>query len=217
MILLRSRRLPSPDHQEISMRLYDNASSGNAYKVRLLLALLGLQATRIEIDVDTGETRTPEFLARNPNGRVPVLQLDDGRCLAESNAILCYLGTDSRFLPAQAWSRAKVLEWMFFEQYSHEPYIAVSRYILTHLPADSPRRGELPGLRPRGEAALAVMEQHLAREPYLVGASLSVADIALFAYTHVAEEGGFTLTPYPAVRAWVERCQAEPGHIAMDA
>ena len=199
------------------MRLYDNAGSGNAYKVRLLLAQLGKRYERVEMDIDAGATRTPEFLARNPNGRIPLLELDDGRRLAESNAILCFLADGTPFLPADAWSRAEALQWMFFEQYSHEPFIAVSRYILTHLPPDSPRRAELPGLAPRGQAALAVMDGHLAARPWFAGEGYSVADIALYAYTHVAGEGGFDLAPYASVREWLARCRAQPGHVPIDA
>ena len=199
------------------MLLYDSQSSGNAYKVRLLLALLGRAYERVEMDTDAGATRTPAFLELNPNGRIPLLVCDDGRRLPESNAILYYLATDTRYLPADPWPRAQALQWMFFEQYSHEPYIAVSRYILTHLPADSPRRDELSRLAPRGHAALAVMEGRLEAVPFFAGDHFSVADIALYAYTHVAHEGGFDLAPYPRVRAWIERCAAQPGHVPIDA
>ncbi len=198
------------------MRLYDNRSSGNAYKVRLLLALLGQRYERVELDTLSGETRTPGFLAKNPNGRIPVLELDDGRLLAESNAILWFLAEGTPWLAEDRWTRAQSLQWMFFEQYSHEPYIAVSRHIL-HLPADSPRRGELESLAPKGHAALAVMEGHLADKPFFAGGRHSIADIALYAYTHVADEGGFDLQDYPAVRAWLARCAATPGHVTIDA
>ena len=199
------------------MRLYDHASSGNAYKVRLLLAQLGIDYERVEMDIDAGATRTPAFLAMNPNGRIPLLELDDGRHLAESNAILCYLAHGTPWLPEERWTRAKALEWMFFEQYSHEPYIAVSRYILTHLPADSPRRAELPRLAPRGVAALEVMDRHLAGADWFAGDAYSIADISLYAYTHVAGEGGFDLAPHRRVRDWLARCAAQPGHVPMDA
>ena len=144
-----------------------------------------------------GETRTPEYLAKNPNGKVPMLELDDGRVLAESNAILCYLAEGTPFLPADAWQRAQALSWMFFEQYSHEPYIAVARFIRGWTPADSPRRAELPRLRERGHQALAVMEQHLSAHAWFTGDDYGVADIALFAYTDVADDGGFDLAPIP--------------------
>jgi len=198
------------------VRLYDNSSSGNAYKVRLLLALLGVECERVEMDIDAGATRTPRFLAMNPNGRIPLLELDDGRHLAESNAILCYLADGTPWLPVERWARAKALQWMFFEQYSHEPYIAVSRYILTHLAADSPRRAELERLAPRGVAALEVMDRHLATADWFAGDAHSVADIALYAYTHVAGEGGFDLAPHRHVRAWLARCAARPGHVPID-
>jgi glutathione S-transferase len=199
------------------MRLYDSSTSGNAYKVRLLLALLGIAYERVEMDLDHGATRTAEFLALNPNGRIPLLERDDGRRLAESDAILFFLAEGTPYLPDEAWGRAQVLQWMFFEQYSHEPYIAVARYIRTHLPADSPRYRELPVLEPRGHAALAVMEGHLQACPFFVAERYTIADIALYAYTHVAHEGGFELGPYPRVRDWVERCAREPGHVALDA
>jgi glutathione S-transferase len=144
-----------------------------------------------------------------------VPELEDGRRLAESNAILCYLAEGTPYLPAGRFERAQVLQWMFFEQYSHEPYIAVSRYILTHLPADSPRRGELPRLAPRGVAALQVMDRHLGAAPFFVAERFTVADIALYAYTHVAEEGGFDLGPHPHVRAWLARCADRPGFVAI--
>ena len=199
------------------MRLYDHRSSGNGYKVRLLLALLDLDYERVEMDIDAGATRTPQFLARNPNGRIPVLECDDGRVLAESNAILFYLAGGTDYLPSDPLAGATALQWMFFEQYSHEPYIAVSRYILTHLPADSPRRAELPRLAPRGHEALGVMEHHLSHQHWFAGDAFSIADIALYAYTHVAPEGGFQLDDYPAVRDWLGRCAGQPGHVTMDA
>jgi len=194
------------------MRLYDYLSSGNGYKCRLLLRQLGRPFERIELDIMRNETHTPEFLAKNPNGKIPVLELDDGRCLAESNAILFYLAEGSRFLPEDPFERATVLQWLFFEQYSHEPNIATTRFIVTHLPADSPRRAELPRRRELGYAALEVMERHLLSNEFFVAGQFTIADIALYAYTHVAEEGGFDLRPYGAVRAWLTRVAAQPGH-----
>ena len=203
-------------------RLHDNASSGNAYKVRLLLTQLGRPFERIEYDIDHGATRTPEFLRKtNPNGRIPVLELDDGRCLPESNAILWYLAEGTPFLPGAGddqgrWLRAQVLHWMFFEQYSHEPNIATIRYWITHKVEMTPDRvAALPGKRKGGIAALEVMEQHLSARVFFVGDSCSIADIALYAYTHVAHEGGFDLAPFPAVRAWLARVAAQPGHIGI--
>ncbi|MGH8276089.1 MAG: glutathione S-transferase family protein, partial [Steroidobacteraceae bacterium] len=189
--------------------------SGNGYKVRLLLAQLGQRYRLIELDILTGATRTPEFLARNPNGRIPTLELDDGTCLAESNAILWYLAKDSPFLPPAHLAQAQVLQWMFFEQYSHEPYVATVRFILKHLPPDSPRRAELPDRRARGRAALAVMEKHLGRNRFFVGDRYSIADIALYAYTHVADEAQLDLTPFPAIRAWLDRVAAQPDHVPI--
>jgi len=202
------------------LRLHDSASSGNAYKVRLLLTQLGIAFERIEYDIDHGATRTPEFLrAKNPNGRVPVLELDDGRCLPESNAIICYLAEGTRFLPgdsSERWLRAQVLQWLFFEQYSHEPNIATVRYWITHkVQMTAERQAALPGKRKAGNAALAVMDGHLRNRNFFVGDRYTVADIALYAYTHVAPEGGFDLAPYGAVRAWLARVAAQPGHIKI--
>ena len=173
------------------LTLYDFLSSGNGYKCRLLLHQLGIPYRRVELDILTGETRTPEFLAKNPNGRVPALELEDGTLLAESDAILCYLADGTPFLPADRLARAQVLQWLFFEQYSHEPFIAVARFIHHLLPEDTPRRAELPRLEQGGYAALGVMEQRLTEHPFLVGDRYTIADVALYAYTHVADEGGF--------------------------
>ena len=197
------------------LRLHDHITSGNGYKVRLLLTLLDRPFTRVEYDIDRGETRQPEFLRLNPNGRVPVLELEDGRCLAESNAILCYLADGTRFLPEERFERALVLQWLFFEQYSHEPNIATLRYWIAHRLLDDERRAQVEGKRRWGEAALAVMEGHLGSRRYLVGERYSIADIALYAYTHVAEEGGFDLAPYAAIRRWLDRVASEPGHIPI--
>ena len=197
------------------MRLYDFLSSGNGYKVRLVLHQLGLPFTRIEVDIVRGETRTAQFLAKNPNGRIPLLELRDGTFLAESNAILFYLADGTPLLPADRLERAQVLQWMFFEQYSHEPNVATSRYWLHHLELTPERRAALVDKQRLGHAALAVMEQHLATRTYFVGELYSIADVALFAYTHVADEGGFDLAPYPAVRAWLARVAREPGHVPI--
>ena len=197
------------------LRLYDNRLSGNGYKPRLLMAHLGLTYERIELDILTGETRTADFLALNPNGRIPLLQLDDGACLAESNAILCYLAEGSRFLPAGRLDRARTLQWLFFEQYSHEPYIAVARHWIQHVEMTAAQRAQLPAKQEGGHAALAVMERHLGGADWFGGDGMTVADIALYAYTHVAHEGGFDLSGYPAVTAWLARVAAEPGHVPM--
>ena len=196
------------------LRLYDYLASGNAYKVRLLLHQLGIPFERVELDIVRGETRTPEFLAKNPNGRIPTLELEDGTYLAESNAILFYLAEGTPFLPATRLERALVLQWMCFEQYSHEPNIATVRFWL-HTGLDDERRAMLPMKRRLGHDALAVMDGHLRARSFFVGERYSIADIALFAYTHVAGEGGFELQPYAAVRAWLDRVRAQPGHVPI--
>ncbi len=195
--------------------LYDYLDSGNGFKIRLLLAQLQRRYRWVELDILANQTRTPEFLAKNPNGRIPALELEDGTCLAESNAILWYLAEGTAFLPHERLPRAQVLQWMFFEQYSHEPYVATSRFIVKHLPADSPRHAELPDRMIKGRAALGVMETHLSRQRFFVAETYSIADIALYAYTHVAHEAHFDLTPYPAVRAWIDRVATQPNHVSL--
>jgi len=189
--------------------------SGNCHKLRLLLEQLGERYRWVEVDSSQGQTRTPQFLALNPNGKVPVVEFDDGRTLSESNAILYYLADGSQFLPADLWQRAQALSWMNFEQYSHEPCIAVARFIAGWTELDSPRRAELPGLRERGHQALAVMQRHLRDNPWFTGERYGIADIALFAYTDVAEHGGIGLSSYPAVQAWLARVRATPGFVAL--
>jgi glutathione S-transferase len=198
------------------LRLHDSLTSGNGFKVRLLLAQLGIPFERIEYDLDRGETRTPAFLATNPNGRVPTLELEDGTFLPESNAILWYLAEGTPFLPDGRRERASVLQWMFFEQYSHEPNIATVRFWITHKVAPTPLiELSIPAKRKQGETALGVMEQHLATRRFFVGERYTIADIALYAYTHVAHEGGFDLGPYPYVRAWIARVADQPGYIPI--
>ncbi|HYD64672.1 glutathione S-transferase family protein [Azospirillum sp.] len=198
------------------LRLYDNLSSGNGYKVRLMLHKLGIPFERVEMDIDHGGTRTPEFLAKNPNGRIPTLELEDGTFVAESNAIIWYLAEGSPYLPDGRLERAQVLQWMFFEQYSHEPNVATPRYWITHHVEMTPERTmALPGKRKQGYDALGVMEGHLGERPFFVGERLSIADVALYAYTHVAHEGGFDLSAYPAVNAWLARVAAEAPHIPI--
>jgi len=189
--------------------------SGNCHKVRLLLEQLGREYRWIEIDVLGGGTRTPDYLASNPNGKVPMLVADDGRVLVESNAILFWLAEGTDYLPGDRWQRAQALSWMFFEQYSHEPYIAVGRFICGWTPADSPRRADLPRLRERGHQALSVMERHLSTASWFTGSDYGISDIALFAYTDVASDGGFDLAPYPAIRDWLARVRATPGFVPM--
>jgi glutathione S-transferase len=199
------------------LTLYDAYGSGNGYKVRLMLHLLGRPFERVLLDiVEKRETRQPAFLAKNPNGRIPTLQFEDGRLLAESNAIIWYLAQGTRYWPADTFAQAQALQWMFFEQYSHEPYIAVVRFLRhTMKPGDLEAERRLAERTPGGFAALAVMESHLARNDWFAGGQYSVADIALYAYTHVADEGGFDLDAYPAVRAWLARVADQPGHEPM--
>lgn len=196
--------------------VYGYSPSGNCHKLRLLLEQLGREYFWVETDSSKGATRTPEYLAKNPNGKVPMLELDDGRILVESNAILHYLAEGSDFLPDDPWQRAQALSWMFFEQYSHEPYIAVARFIRGWTPLDSPRRaGELPRCIERGNAALAVMERHLQANDWFSGPCYGIVDIALFAYTGVAHHGGFELARYSNVSAWLARVRATPGFVEM--
>ena len=195
--------------------IYGMRASGNCYKLQLLLDQLGRDYRWVDVDSAHGATRTPEYLAKNPNGKVPLLELEDGRRLAESDAILCYLADGTDFWPADAWLRAQTLQWLFFEQYSHEPAIAVARFIRGWLPAEHPRQAELPALLERGRPVLAVMEQHLAGRDWFVGERYGLADIALYAYTHCAGEGGFDLEAFPNIRAWLARVRVQPGHTPM--
>ena len=183
--------------------------------MRLALNQLAIPYRRVELDITAGATRTPEFLAKNPNGRIPALATETGEMLAESNAILFYLADGTRLLPTEPLSRARVLQWMFFEQYSHEPYIATSRFMVMHGAPTAETRARLAEKRPGGLAALGVMEGHLEDHGYFVDGRYTIADIALYAYTHVAEDGEFDLAPYPAIGAWLARVRAEPGHIPI--
>jgi glutathione S-transferase len=195
-------------------KLYDYLESGNGYKVRLLLHQLDVAYQRIELDITRGQTRTSDFLALNRNGRIPLLVLDDGTALAESNAIQFYLAEGTPFLPAGRLERAQALQWMFFEQYSHEPYIAVVRF-WCHTGEAAKRPEEVAARRQRGYDALAVMEDHLHTRDFFAAGRYTIADIALYAYTHVAHEGGFDLAPYPAVNAWLARVRSQPRHIPI--
>jgi glutathione S-transferase len=195
--------------------LYNSPVSGNCYKVRLLFAHLGLEYERRDLDVVDRSNRGEVLGGLNPDLRVPTLVLDDGRPLAESGAILWYFAEGTRFVPVDAYDRAKVLQWMFFEQYSHEPYVAVPRFWLTKgIEIDEETLSERQRV---GYLALDAMEGHLAGHEYLVSERYSIADIALYAYTHVAHEGGFDMSGYPAIGAWVARVAAEPGHVPIDA
>lgn len=198
------------------LTLYSQQDSGNCYKPRLLLAHLGISFRIVDVDANDGSTQDAAFLARNPNGKVPVLERDDGRHLAESNAILLHLAEGTPFLPADPFDRAKAYEWLFFEQYSHEPAIAVRRSLLVYPErARQADAAQLARLLQAGERALAVMEQRLAAADWLAGSAISVADIALYAYTHMAGEGGFDLSRYPAVSAWLRRVAGTPGHVPI--
>jgi glutathione S-transferase len=195
--------------------IYGTTGSGNCYKPALLMTQLGIPYRWKETDTRKKESRTPEFLAKNPNGKVPLLEVD-GKFLAESNAMLCYLAESSPLLPADRWTRAKVMEWMFFEQYSHEPYIATVRWWV-HEKLAGQYREKIAELTPRGYAALGVMEQQLAKTPCIAGEAYTIADIALYAYTHVAHQGGFDMKRYPAVSRWLERAAKQPRHLDMEA
>ena len=197
------------------IRLYDYLPSGNGYKVRLLLHQLDIPYERVEVDILAGESRSDHFLSLNPNGRVPLVVLEDGRILSESNAILCYFAEGTAFLPEDRYQRALALQWLFFEQYSHEPYIAVSRFWLQHMPPELVDPKALAQKQEGGYAALEVMERRLGKLPFLLGHDYTVADIALYAYTHVADEGGFDLSGYPAIKAWLARVAAQPKHIPI--
>ncbi len=199
------------------LTLYDYMDSGNGYKVRLVLARLGLPYKLVLCDILKGETRTPEFLARNPNGRIPTLELEDGSFLAESGAIIWYLADGTPLAPKDRKARAETLQWMFFEQYSHEPNIAVARFWKHYLPKLSPlQEMDLPNRMKGGYAALDVMEKHLAKNDFFVGGSFGLADIALYAYTHVAHEGEFDLSKYPNINAWMARIAGQPKHVTID-
>ncbi|MBD2483367.1 glutathione S-transferase family protein [Planktothrix sp. FACHB-1365] len=197
-------------------RLYEYSTSGNCYKVRLLLTQLHLPFERIEIDIVKGESRTPEFLKKNSNGRVPVLELETGKFLPESNAILFYLSQGTEFFPEDRFEQTQVLQWMFFEQYSHEPYIATSRYWIKILGKAQDYQQALEQKRQPGYAALQVMENHLETHRFFVGDRYTIADISLFAYTHVAEEGDFKLTSFPAIQSWIKRLIDQSNYIPMD-
>ena len=198
--------------------LYSMQDSGNCYKLRLAMAQLGAPFKLFDVDILKGESRTPEFLSVNPNGRIPTLKLGDGRTLAESNAAMWYLAEGSDLLSEDRYTRAQILQWMFFEQYSHEPYIAVARFWLHLKPGgrDEKTEADIAGWMERGAQALDVMERHLTGNDYFAGGRYSIADIALYAYTHIAGDGGFDLAPYPAVRAWLDRVRAQPGHVDID-
>ena len=195
--------------------IYGYSPSGNCHTLRMLLSQLGREYRGIAPDSAHGATRTPEYLAKNPNGKVPMIELDDGRIMTESNAILYWLAEGTQYFSGDSFQRAQTLAWMFFEQYSHEPYVAVARFICGWTPLDSPRRADLPNLRARGDQALAVMEKHLAANGWFSSTGYGIADIALFAYTHCAEDGGFALARYPKIQDWLARVRVQPGFVPM--
>ena len=197
------------------IELYGDSISGNCYKLQLACAQLDIDYIWHEIDILAGGSRTEKFLAMNPNGRVPLMALPDGRYLSESNAILCYLADGSMLAGDDRFERANVLRWMFFEQYSHEPYIATSRFIIQYLGRPEEREGDLESRKGGGYMALDVMEQELTDNDFIANDKYSIADIALYAYTHVADEGGFDLGNYPQIRAWLERVEMQDGFAPM--
>ena len=202
--------------RSLSLKIYGDFGSGNCYKLKLICSLLSIPHQWIAVDILKGDSLTPEFLKMNPNGKIPLLVMDDGECLAESNAILFYLAQGSDLLPGDDLNLARVLQWQFFEQYSHEPNIAVARFIARYLGLPEDRKAEYESKQVGGYRALDVMEQSLQKRQYLVGNQCTIADISLYAYTHVADEGGFDLSRYPAILAWLKQIQSLDGYIGME-
>jgi len=199
------------------IRLYNFQDSGNSYKVRLLLTQLRVPFERIDIDLVGGETGTPRFRARNPLGQTPFVEFDDGRVLAESNAILCHLAEGTPLLSGDRWERAQILQWMNFEQYRIEPNIGSPRFWITMLKAGEERRAEIATKRKAGTAALEILDAHLARTPFVAGTRYTIADIALYAYGHLGVEAGYDMSPYGALGRWFARVATEPGHVPITA
>lgn len=197
------------------VKIYADIQSGNCYKIKLVTSILKIEHEWININILAGESCTASFLKKNPTGKIPLLELDDGRFLSESNAILNYLASGSSLLPKDRYENAKVQQWQFFEQYSHEPFIAVARFIAKYLGLPDNRKAEYQSKQEGGHKALRIMEKQLEITPYLVGSTLTTADISLYGYTHVAEEGGFNLLEYPAIQMWINRVQAHPNYTAM--
>lgn len=198
------------------MKVYADIKSGNCYKIALLCSLLKIKHQWIHMDILKGDTQTSEYLLKNCNGKIPLLETDDGQYLAESNAILNYLAHGSSLIPCEPMQQAKVLQWQFFEQYSHEPFIAVARYINLYLGMPEDRKDEYQALQAGGHKALTVLEKQLTETDYLVGNNLTIADISLYAYTHVAHQGGFDLSSYPAILLWLKRLEDHPNFVSMD-
>jgi len=197
------------------VKIYADIQSGNCYKIKLLTSLLSIEHEWIHMDIIANETLTEDFLKKNQNSKIPLLELDDGRFLSESNAILNYLASNTELLPNDRFINAKIQQWQFFEQYSLEPFIAVARYIAKYLGLPDDRRADYESKQKGGHKALQVMEAQLQKTPYLVGNELTTADISLYGYTHVAHEGGFNLLEYPAIQKWLNRIQAHPKYIGM--
>lgn len=198
------------------MKIYADIQSGNCYKIKLITSLLDIEHEWINIDILANETLTESFLKKNPNGKIPLLELDDGRFLSESNAILNYLAFDTSLVGDNSFDNAKIQQWQFFEQYSHEPYIAVARFIAKYLGLPADRKADYESKQKGGYKALDVMEEQLQKTTYLVGNRLSTADISLYGYTHVAHEGGFNLIEYPAIQRWINSIQAHPNYVGME-
>lgn len=196
------------------MKLYGMTGSGNCWKPAVLMRQLGQPLEWVEVNILKGESRTLAYLERNANGKVPLLETPQGY-LAESNAMLCYLAEGTPYLPADRWARAQVLQWLFFEQYSHEPYIATVRFWVKFMGKGEEWREKIAEAMKKGHAALGVMETQLQKTAFLTGADYTIADIALYAYTHVAGDGGYDLTAYPAIRRWLKACEATPGFAPM--
>ncbi|WP_036478637.1 glutathione S-transferase family protein [Myxosarcina sp. GI1] len=196
-------------------KLYDFLPSGNGYKVRLLLTQLQISFERVELNILEGITHSPEFLAKNPNGKIPLLEIEPNKFISESNAILYYLSQGTEYFPQDKYQQAKVMQWLFFEQYSHEPNIATPRFWITELKQADKYSKQIEQKRKLGYAALNVMEQHLKNHNFFVADKYTIADIALYAYTHVAEEGGFDLTKFTAINAWLKRIESQPRHIKI--
>ncbi|WP_421862992.1 glutathione S-transferase family protein [Marinobacter adhaerens] len=197
------------------MKIYGDPQSGNCYKVQLVCQLLNIDHQWIDVDILAGDTKSDDFLKKNPNGKIPLLELDSGETLSESNAIINYLAFGSDLYPNGRLAQARVLQWQFFEQYSHEPFIAVARFINKYLGLPADKAEKYAAKQTGGHKALHVMEQQLAETPFLAGEKVTTADISLYAYTHVADEGGFKLEAYPAIRAWLDRVAALPNFRPM--
>ncbi len=199
------------------MKVYGFLQSGNCYKIKLLSSLLGLNVEWNEVDMMAGYTKTSEFLEKNPNGKIPLLELDDGRFLSESNAIINYLAAGSSLLPSDTYALAKVQQWQFFEQYSHEPFIAVNRFIQKFAGMPKEREEEYAKNQPGGYKALDVMELQLSETNFIAGSEFTTADVSLYAYTHVAHEGGFVLDEYPGIESWLARVESQENFVGMNA